>query len=83
MSACMPLRPPACLSSASFSRRISSRDRNRESLGRRFGSTDAAGLESTRPRSMANFRLWRRSRSAEFAPPGAVLLYSSNQSWTA
>jgi len=37
-------RPSACRSSAALGRRISSGDRNRVSLGRRFGSTEVAGL---------------------------------------
>jgi len=43
MSACTLPHPSACRSSAAFNRRASSSGRNRVSLGRRFGSTEAAG----------------------------------------
>ena len=75
ISACTTLkRSSAYRSSAAFSSAISSRDRKRVSLGRRFGSMDPAGLLSMRPRAMAKLRLWRRSFSAWFAPPGADAL---------
>ena len=82
ISACCRLPFRVCMSRTPCRRPISSRERNRESRGRRLGLMLRVGFMSMCPQAIAKFMICRRTPRPLFAPPGAVPLKVSNQRLT-